>query len=182
MLCITFSKFSVHILLPPFKAHTVQHLPLCLFNLLFMFDIWAEEYHSKTDLSPTKCFLSFQPVCEHCGFPAKWFDSFHLYDISLLWWWLSFRSKLNHFQILVAWAHFPGRVCVFTQISLHSKDSKDYNTSTVLVLILLILNLASMHLGEAKQGGQKISCVIAVTVSPPAVLPSPKRPAHSCSQ
>lgn len=35
------SKLSFHIL-PPFRAHTVQqHLPLGLYNLLLLFDIWA---------------------------------------------------------------------------------------------------------------------------------------------
>lgn len=38
-LCITFSIF-LSISTPPLKAHTVQqHLPLCLFNLLSLFDI-----------------------------------------------------------------------------------------------------------------------------------------------
>lgn len=105
------SFLSVFYLFPPFKAHTVQqHLPLCLFNLLSLFDIWAEKY-----------FFSFQSVCEHCGFPGIPFDPFHLYDINLLWWCLFFGSKLNRFQILVAWSHFPGFVCSDRLKGLHHK-------------------------------------------------------------
>lgn len=179
MLCITFSKLSVRILLPPsFKTHTLQHLPLCLFILLSL--LISELKIPQPDLSPTKCFLSFQPVCEHCGFPAIPVDPFHLYGITLLWWCRCFWSKLN-FQILVAWSHFQGRVFVFRWISLQSKDSKDYSTSTVLVLIL---HHCSIQTGEAKQGalGTEDRLCHSCHCQSAIVLPPAERPAHSCSR
>lgn len=151
---------------------------------LLVWYLSREEYHSKTDLSPPKCFLSFQ--CASTAFvqyPLIPFTAIP-FDVNLFWWCLSFWSKFNCFQILVACSYFPGRVCVFRRISLQSKDSKDYNTSTVLVLVVLVLNLASMHPGEAKQGvlvtedWLRHSC----HCQSPAVLPSPERPAHSCSR
>lgn len=118
---------------PHFRAHTFQqHLPLRLFNLRSLFDIWAEQNTvARLTCHRHNVFSPFNRRVSSVAFRAIPFNPFHLYDINH--WWCQFFSKhtLNSF--------------FFKHLA------QVYNTCTVLELFLKIY-LALIHRREAKWG------------------------------
>lgn len=93
------SFLSIFYLSPHFRAHTVQqHLPLRLFNLRSLFDIWAEQNTlARLTCHQHNVFSPFNRRASSVAFRAIPFNPFHLYDINH-WWCQSFyKHTLNSF-------------------------------------------------------------------------------------